>query len=149
MTASKTYSVPGTYTATVKVTDAAGLTSMKSVTITATSTTTPTVTTNNATLSVAAISVTVSKGAKVEARANVTVRDGAGNMVGGATVTGTWSGAVSGTGSGITGSTGVATIKSSRTQESGQFIFTVNNVSLSGYQYLPANNTETSDSATR
>ena len=56
---------------------------------------------------------------------------------------------VSGTGSGVSGSTGVATIKSSRTQESGQFIFTVNNVNLSGYQYVPSNNTETSDGATR
>jgi PKD repeat protein len=147
--ASKTYSMPGSYTATLKVTDSAGLTTMKSVAITATSPTTPTVTTNSATLSVAGITVTLSKGGKIEARANVTIKDGAGNMVGGATVTGTWSGAVSGSGSGVTSSEGVATIKSPRTQQSGSFIFTVTGVSLSGYQYVPSNNTETSDSATR
>jgi hypothetical protein len=56
---------------------------------------------------------------------------------------------VSGSGSGVTSSEGVATIKSSRTQQSGSFIFTVTGVSLNGYQYVPSNNTETSDSATR
>ena len=38
-TASKTYSTPGTYTATLKVTDNAGLTAVRSVTINVTSTT--------------------------------------------------------------------------------------------------------------
>jgi PKD repeat protein len=151
VTASRTYSVAGTYTATVKVTDSAGLTSVRSVAITATSTTPPTVTTNIGTLSVAAITVTLSnnKSGKTDATANVTIKDGGGNVVGGATVTGNWSGVVSGSGSGITGSNGTASIKSPRTQQSGSFIFTVTGVSLSGYQYVPSNNTETSDSATR
>jgi PKD repeat protein len=150
-TAVTTYSLPGTYTATVKVTDSAGLTSMKSVAITATSTTSPPVTNNTGTLSVAGITVSLSsnKSGRTVASANVTIKDGAGNMVGGASVTGNWSGAVSGSGSGITDSAGVAIIKSSRTQQSGSFVFTVTGVSLSGYQYVPANNTETSDSASR
>ena len=151
VTASKTYSVAGTFTATVKVTDSAGLTSMKSVTIAATSPTTPTVTNNTATLSVGAITISLSnnKSGKTDATANVAIKDGAGNLVGGATVTGDWSGVVAGSGSGVTGNNGVASIKSPRTQQSGQFIFTVTGVSLSGYQYVPSNNTETSDSATR
>jgi PKD repeat protein len=150
VTATRIYSVPGTFTASVKVTDSTGLTSTKNVAITATSTT-PTVTTNTGTLSVAAITITLSnnKSGKTDATAAVTIKDGGGNLVGGATVTGDWTGVVTGSGSGVTGSSGVASIKSPRTPQSGTFTFTVKGVSLSGYQYTPSSNIETSDSITR
>jgi hypothetical protein len=64
-------------------------------------------------------------------------------------VSGTWSGIVSGSANAQTGSSGTATLKSPRTKSKGTFTFNVTGVNLSGYQYLPANNVETSDSLTR
>ena len=147
MTASYTYSAPGTYNASVKVTDNTGITTVKGVTITATSTTS--VTTNTTTMSVAAMTVTLTtnKGSQTQATATVSVRDSNGNPVAGATVNGTWSGAVSGSSSGTTSTSGAASMNSSRTKSSGTFTFTVTGVSLSGYTYLPSNNS--TGSATR
>lgn len=148
VTASRTYSNPGTYTATVKVTDNAGLSTLKSVTINAA----PSVVTGGTMpMAVAAITVTLStnRGGQTSATASVLVKDGNGNAVGGAGVNGTWSGVVNGAVGGTTNSAGVAVFGSSRTKASGTFTFTVTGVSLGGYQYVPTANTETSDSATR
>lgn len=144
-TAGRTYASAGTYTATLKVTDNAGLTDVKSVTINAKA---PVVTVP---MAVAGITVTlnVHRNRMAEAVAAVTVRDGNGNAVSGATVSGTWSGIVSGAASATTGTAGVASLKSQRSKGSGTFTFTVTGISLAGYQYNPAANTETSDSATR
>lgn len=149
MTAGHTYQAAGTYTATLRVTDSAGLTSTQTATITVSSS--PTVTGNATTMYVAGITVVLStnKGGQTQATANVQVRDSAGNAVGGALVAGTWSGAISGSGSGTTGSNGVASITSSRSKAKGTYTFTVTDVSLAGYQYVPANNVETSDGAAR
>jgi PKD repeat protein len=143
--ASHSYATPGVYTATLKVTDNAGLTDTKSVTINASA---PVVLQS---MHVDAITVTLRtlRNGNAEATAQVTIRDGSGNAVPGATVTGTWSGVVSGTASALTGSGGVASLKSARTKASGTFTFSVTGVTLSGYQYAPASNTEVSDSATR
>jgi hypothetical protein len=84
-----------------------------------------------------------------DATAQVLVVDGNRNAIPGATVNGSWSGVVSGTGSGLSGSNGVASIKSARTKSSGSFTFTVTGITLSGYQYVSSSNAETSDSATR
>jgi PKD repeat protein len=149
VTAGKTYSTAGTYTASVKVTDNSGLATVKSVTITATTTPTPPVTSSTSTMSVAGLTVTAkpNKGGQTQAIASVTVKDNStGNLVAGASVTGTWDGAVSGSGSGTTNTSGVASISSSRTKSSGPFSFTVTGVSLSGYTYVPANNAVTSAS---
>ena len=81
--------------------------------------------------------------------ANVTVRDGNGALVNGATVNGTWSGLVSGSGNTLTSSTGVATLNPPNTKARGTFIFTVTGVTLPGYGYNPALNSETTDSITR
>jgi PKD repeat protein len=145
-TASKTYSTAGTYSASVKVTDNAGLTTVKSVTITATTTTTPPVTSSTSTMSVAGLTVTATanKGGQTQAMAQVTINDNNGKPVAGATVNGTWSGAVSGSASGTTSTTGMASMTSSRTKSSGSITFTVTGVSLSGYTYVPANNAVTS-----
>jgi PKD repeat protein len=148
--ASKTYSTPGSYTATLKVTDAAGLTSMKSVTITATSTTTTTNdpgTSTQMTVSGVKVTLKTSRNGQTQAVAEVGVKDASGNVVAGASVTGTWSGVVSGTASGTTSTSGVASINSSRTKSTGSFTFTVTDVSLSGYTYVKS--TTSSGSATR
>ena len=143
--ASHSYATPGVYTATLKVTDNAGLTDTKSVTINASA---PVVLQS---MHVDAITVTLRtfRNGNAEATAQVTIRDGNGNAVPGATVTGAWSGVVSGSGSALTGSGGVASLKSARTKASGTFTFSVTGVTLSGYQYAPSSNTEVSDSATR
>jgi PKD repeat protein len=148
-TASKTYETPGTYTATLKVTDNAGLTSERNVAITVTSPTTPTVTGNSTQMSIGVITMSfaTNKGGQTQATAYVPVKDGLGNVIAGAAVAGTWSGAVSGSASGTTSTTGVASIGSSRTKSTGTFIFTVTGVTYNGYTYVPSNNT--SGSATR
>ncbi len=143
--ASHTYANPGIYTASLKVTDNAGLTDTKSVTVNAN---TPVVLT---TIYVDSITVALRsfRNGHADATAQITVRDGNGNLVPGATVTGVWSGVVSGTASGLTGSNGVASVKSTRTKASGTFTFTVTAVTLSGYTYVASSNKETSDSASR
>jgi PKD repeat protein len=146
VTAQRTYSTAGTYTATLTVTDNAGLTDSKSVTITAGASGPAT------TMSVADIAMSLrSSWGRTEAAASVVVRDSSGNPVSGATVSGTWSGAVSGTGSVLTNSSGQADFRSARVRAtSGSvFTFTVTGISLSGYTYDPARNVETSDSITR
>jgi PKD repeat protein len=143
--ATHTYANPGTYTASLKVTDNAGLTDTKSVTVNATA---PVVVT-----SIYVDSITVSlrtfRNGNAEATAQVAVRDGNGNVVPGATVGGSWSGAVTGSASALTGSNGVASMKSARTKAGGSFTFTVTGITLSGYIYVPTSNKETSDSAAR
>jgi PKD repeat protein len=144
-TASRMYSNPGAYTATLKVTDNSGLTDTKSVTVNATNAVTV------VPIYVDAIAVTLKsfRNGMAEATAQVTVRDGNGNLVPGATVVGAWSGAVSGTDTDLTASNGVAAIKSGRTKASGAFTFTISRISLSGYTYEPTRNRENSDSASR
>ncbi len=143
--ASHSYAMPGVYTATLKVTDNAGLTDTKSVTINANA---PVVLQS---MHVEAITVTLRtfRNGNAEATAQVSIRDGSGNAVPGATVSGSWSGVVSGSSSGLTGSSGVASFKSARTKAIGTFTFTVTGVTLSGYQYAPQSNVETLDNATR
>jgi PKD repeat protein len=147
VTASHTYTTPGTYTALLTVTDNAGLTASKSVTITAGAPVSVT------TMSVAGIAMSLRtySRSRADALASVTVRDSNGNVVPGATVTGTWSGVVSGSASLLTSSSGKADFRSARvTAPTGSvFTFTVTGVTLSGYAYDASKNAETSDSITR
>ncbi len=132
----------GSYTATLTVTDDQGLTNVATVTIDAT----PPVSTP--VLHVQQITVTISGNKKSSAAvASVEVRDGDGNPIAGAMVGGSWSGVVSGSDSTTTDAAGIATFRSSRTRSSGTFTFTVTDVQLSGYAYDPAQNLETTDSA--
>jgi PKD repeat protein len=145
-TAQRTYTVPGTYTATLTVTDNSGLTDSKSVTITAGSSAGP------STVSVADIGMNLRKGwGWSEAIATVTVRDGNGNPVPAATVTGTWSGAASGSVSLVSNTSGQIQFTSPRVNAppGSVFSFTVTGVTLAGYTYNPAANVETTDSITR
>ena len=144
-TAQRIYNAPGTYTATLTVTDNSGLTDSKSITITVG-------TAGGATLSVADIGMSMRTAwGGTSAVALVTVRDGSGNLVPGATVTGTWSGVVSGGASLTTNSSGQAQFvsKSVGAAVGSVFTFTVTGIALPGYAYNPAGNVETSDSITR
>lgn len=124
------------------VTDDSGLTAQRSVTITAAA---PVATVP---MHVGAIAMGLTRNkAQTRATAAVSVRDGQGNAVPGATVSGQWSGLTSGTGSVVTGSNGVATFTSANSKaRSGTFTFRVTGVALSGYAYDSAKNVETIDS---
>ena len=140
-----TYTTPGTYTATLKVTDNTGLSNSRSVTITANPTTTVTTSTQMSVTDVT-VSLSTNKGGQTQAMAYVTVKDGSGKAVGGATVNGAWSGAITASGSGTTGTTGVAAVTSGRSKSGGTFIFTVNSVTLNGYTYVSSGTTSGSAS---
>lgn len=134
-----TYNSPGTYTASLVVVDNSGLSSSAdTVTI---------VVQNNNQVYVAdiAMNVTTSKQG-YQATATVTVRDQAGSLKSGATVTGQWSGLTTGTVSKSTSRKGTAALTSVKTKNRGTFTFTVTGITLSGHTYAPARNTETSDS---
>ncbi len=97
-------------------------------------------------VSVAGIDLSVrSRGPWRSGEARVTVVDGDGNTVSGATVTGTFSGDVSGTEtSEATGSNGVALVESDRVrQNSISFEFCVDNISHPDFDYDASGNAET------
>lgn len=134
-----TYNTPGTYTASLVVTDYSGLSS-------AADTVTIVVQSNNI-LFVANIAMSLSSTKQgYQATATVTVRNQNGSVIPNATVTGQWSGLTTGTASKTTGRTGTAAFASVRTKNRGTFTFTVTGITLSGYAYAPTRNVETSDS---
>jgi PKD repeat protein len=143
--ASHSYGTAGSYTAQLTLTDSSGLTTTRNLTISAQAqvVTVP--------MSVADIgmSLKVIRNGTGQATAAVSVRDGNGNPVPGATVSGNWSGLVAGSATAVSGSNGVASLLSPKTKASGSFVFTVTGVTLSGYVYQPGLNVETSDSITR
>ena len=65
-----------------------------------------------------------------------------------ATVAGEWSGLNSGIASGVTGADGTVTFTSKRSKKSGDFIFTVTDVTADGFDYSADQNIETSNSIT-
>lgn len=134
-----TYTVPGTYTATLVVTDNAGLSSAAdTVTV---------VVQNNSYVYVANIAMSLSSNKQgYQATATVTVRNQDGTLVPNATVTGQWSGLTSGTVSKSTGRQGTAALTSARTKNRGTFTFTVTNITISGSPYSASRNVETTDS---
>ena len=78
--------------------------------------------------------------------ARVTVLDGAGRPVSGASVTGAWTGAITGGDTRRdTGSDGVATFYSGRSRSAGEVSFCVTGVTRSGSTYDPAANAESCD----
>jgi PKD repeat protein len=133
------YGAAGTYTVSLVVTDASGLSRAAATTVTV-----------QVPLSVVYVAgITMSKvvsGRGTQARAVVTVRDGNGNLRPNITVTGTWSSLTSSKVSGVTGSAGTVTLSSGVTKANGTFVFTVTGMSGGGYTYNPALNTVTSGS---
>ena len=130
---SHSYKAAGTYTAGLTVTDPSGAAATTQLFIT--------VTAGTPTLHVEGIGMSLSiKRTGTRAAAAVTITDGSGKAVAGATVLGGWSGVVSGNGSATTGTTGQATFNSPNSKSRGTFTFTVTGVSLSGYIYDAATN---------
>jgi PKD repeat protein len=134
-----TYGAPGTYTVSLVVIDASGLSRAAATTVTVVAAT-PVVYVAGITMS----KVVSSRG--TQARAVVTVRDGSGNLVPNITVNGKWSGLTSSNVSGKTGATGTVTLSSAVTKANGTFVFTVSGLSGAGYVYNAALNTVTSGS---
>jgi hypothetical protein len=78
------------------------------------------------------------------ATASVTIHDDGASPVENATVAGHWSGLTSDLDNGITNASGTVALNSDRINDTGTFTFTVDNVT--GCQYNPSLNNETSDS---
>ncbi len=143
---SRTYTAAGSYVASLKVTDNAGLTATSSVTVTVNA---PVAIVN---MHVASIdmSKTVARNGNAQAQAAVKVVDANGLPLASASVSGRWSGLTSGTATVSTGSDGIARFNSSNTKtKTGTFTFTVTGVSRSNSTYESSANVETSDSIAR
>jgi PKD repeat protein len=134
----KTFSVPGTYIASLVVIDNAGLSgASQTISIQVG---------NNKYVYVAAIDMKLATSKSgYQATATVTVRNESGQVVPNASVVGDWSGIVSGSSARTTSRNGSVSFASPRTKSRGSFIFSVSGISLSGSTYSPVNNVETSD----
>ena len=132
-----TYTSTGTYLATLTVRDNNGATGSDTIYITITSG-------DVKSLYVGSVDVSVSGDI---AYARVLILGDYG-PVGGATVTGEWSGLVAGIVSGVTNNDGSVTLVSRKSKKTGDFIFAVTNVSKEGYVYDQSQNTLETDSFT-
>lgn len=143
VTASHSYTTGGTYTASLKVTDSAGFSAAKTVTISAAS-----VQPKLYASAIAMSLVTVNR-FQGRALAAVTVKDTAGRVIPNATVSGSWSGIVSGSASAASNASGVATVSSANTRSFGTLKFTITGISAAGYVYDASLNAMSSNSITR
>lgn len=142
VTATHTYSVPGVYTITLTVTDNGGLND--------TDTAIATITEELAFVMEAGIDMDllirrIGRNTFIKAIARVTIVDGEGSFIGGATVSGTWSDATSETDSRITDSKGSVLIRSNWVKNvtaGTTFTFTVDDVVKSGWTYISGNISE-------
>jgi len=147
ITTTHTYSAAGTYTATLTVTDSASLT-------TGTDTAIVTVTGEEPTLVVHVDDIAIATktaGPNITAIAKVIVVDAGNIPVGGATVSGVWSGLTSDTDAGVTDVDGSVSLSSDRVRNVGSgeiFTFTIETILKDGGSYDPSANVETSDSIT-
>jgi len=119
------YATPGSYTATLTVTDNEGATGTNQAAVTVTE-----ITTNDPMISSIAIS-TVKTGKRFKAIADITVTAN-GQAVEGANVDITWSGDVSATNSAVTNSQGEVQFVSAKVKSS-YFVITIDGITKSGY----------------
>ena len=140
-----TYNTAGPYSAQLRVTDNSGPSSTRSVAITAN----PTAVLMPLRVADINMSLRVLNSSWARATARVMVRNGNGQPVVGATVSGIWGGVVAGSASVMRGGDGVASFSSGKSRALGSVIVTVIGITLAGHQYQPALNTETSDAITR
>jgi subtilisin family serine protease/PKD repeat protein len=143
-----TYVTAGVYSATLTVTDDDGATATDEAIVTVSEAV-------NNEMHVAEIIMDFKKaGRNTGGIATVTIVDTVGNPIIGAIVSGYWSGASTDTDSGVTDNIGEITFQSDFLKRGKKdttpltFTFTVDNVVLSGFSYVPADNVETSDSIT-
>lgn len=139
-TESHDYNNTGTYSAILTVTDDQGATDSTSITINVTSDLIPVIYVNDIVMTILPV-----PGGNA-AQAEVVIMDQDGGVVSNATVTSEWSGIVSGTDTGNTDDGGRVVFISNKSKKTGDFVFTVTNVSAEGYIYDPVINNETSDS---
>ncbi|MEO7600336.1 MAG: PKD domain-containing protein [Opitutus sp.] len=118
----KTYSVPGTYTAKLTVTDDRGGTATSSVLISAAADQTTDCDVQNLALA------TTKANSGTTVSATTTMLDRSGRPVSGVTIVISWSGLISGSATGKTDSTGHVTIVAGRTKKSGTVTATITNV---------------------
>jgi hypothetical protein len=137
------YAAAGTYTAGVTVDDGRGGTVNSSVSVIVK---TPVIS-STAHVGTIAMSVVKSGNAK-SANATITIVDGNGAPVSGATVSGNWSGLTSGSASGTTSSAGTVTFTSARTRSTGSFTFSITGVAAAGYTYASSQNSASSGTIT-
>ena len=138
---SHTYTAEGEYTVTLVVND--GLLDSSPSTTTATISTTPPPTDQVMTVSaitMVPLSRSAGPNAFTSAQASVSVVDGNGNPVEGATVSGHWSGLTTDTDAVLTDASGFAIAVSDEVKNaSGTFTFTIDDVTKSGWNYDAAN----------
>ncbi|MCI5159475.1 MAG: PKD domain-containing protein [Candidatus Electrothrix sp. AUS1_2] len=133
------YQAPGSYTAQLTVIDDQGGTGTASVDLTVDSDPSNVIFVQDVNISV--LAVTSKKNA---AQVEVLVLNSFGDPIEGVIVSGMWSGIVSGSISGITDSNGLAAFTSNTTHKSGMITFTVDNLSITDYQYDDSSNLMTS-----
>ena len=141
MSPSKTYSVAGTYTVTLTVTDSNGAKNSASVIVNVTIDATTVIRVESITMTYQ----TGATGKTVKAVVKVT-NLGTGAAVYGASVSQSWSGLVSGSATAKTDKTGKVTFTTTRFKTSGTETFTVTGLSLSGKTYMASANKVTSQS---
>lgn len=142
-TVAHTYGVPGTFTATLTVTDDDGLKDSETLPVTVNPDA------QALTLRVGNITMSATRsGSFYRCNAAVAIRDGSNLAKSGASVTGRWSGTVSGTYTRTTSTAGTASFSSPWTSRRGTCTFSVSGVSASGYTYTPGQNVLTSKSLT-
>jgi PKD repeat protein len=143
VSASHSYTVAGSYSATLKVTNSAGFTDTRAIAVTATS--------PQLSMFVGSIGMQLVSGrmGQAYAQASVAVKDSNGRLIPGATVSGTWSGIVAGASTVVTNASGVALVNSPSTKKAGTFKFAVTGISAPGYAYNAGLNVVVSNAITR